>query len=311
MPEIEKKKEEESAGFCAQPVGQQKKALGALLRQAREREGLSQPDLAEIIRLRLFYINALEEEAWDRLPAPVFVKGFIKSYARAVGLDEKEVLGLYQSQVPQVPAPPFSGIRNKQTRFRAAYGLTVVLFLALLSFLIVYFGSDAGLKSRSQSNLNNQSPTSEPVLESVPTPETGKPVEARQNVGQLQAEQNANTSIPNPVMTPAPAKKPDRSENPIRVRPQPTSSGEWILKAVARKETWIKIYKDREPPRDYTFKPGDKREWRAQKGFVIIVGNAAGIDFELNGVKYEKLGDPQQVIKLNFPEDFERKENEQ
>jgi hypothetical protein len=227
-----------------------------------------------------------------------------------VGLDEKEVLELYQSQVPQVFAPPLSGIRNTQTRFRTAYGLTVVLFLALLSFLIVYFGSGAGLKSRSQSNLNNQSPASDPVIEPLPMPETEKPIEARQNVGQLQADRNTDTSIPNPVMTPEPA-KPDRGGNPIRVRPQQTPSGEWILRAVARKETWVNIYKDREPARDYTFRPGDKREWRAQKGFIVIVGNAAGIDFELNGVKYEKLGDLNQVIKLKFPEDFERKENEQ
>jgi len=295
MSEIEKKNGEEPADSSDYSIIKQKGDLGALLRQARERRGFSQQDLAEIIRLRLFYINALEEEAWDRLPAPVFVKGFIKSYARAVGLDEKEVLGLYRSQVSQVLAPPFSGIRNKQTRFRTAYGLTVVLFLALLSFSIVYFGSGAGLKSRSQSNLSHQSPASDPVIEPAPLPETEKPVVARQNVGQLQAERSTDTSIP----------------NPIRVRPQQTPSGEWILRAVARKETWVNIYKDREPARDYTFRPGDKREWRAQKGFIVIVGNAAGIDFELNGVKYEKLGDPHQVIQLKFPEDFERKENEQ
>ena len=310
MSEIEKKNGEEPADSSDYSIIKQKGDLGALLRQARERRGFSQQDLAEIIRLRLFYINALEEEAWDRLPAPVFVKGFIKSYARAVGLDEKEVLGLYRSQVSQVLAPPFSGIRNKQTRFRTAYGLTVVLFLALLSFSIVYFGSGAGLKSRSQSNLSHQSPASDPVMEPIPVLEKEKPVEARQNVGQLQAERSTDRSIPNPVMTPEPA-KPGIGGNPIRVRPKQTPSGEWILKVVARKETWVNIYKDREPARDYTFRPGDKREWRAQKGFIVIVGNAAGIDFELNGVKYEKLGDPHQVIQLKFPEDFERKENEQ
>jgi cytoskeleton protein RodZ len=310
MPEIEEKKEEEAVGFIDPPTVQRNPTLGVLLRLAREREGLSRQNLAEIIRLRLFYIQALEEEAWDRLPAPVYVKGFIKSYARVVGLDEKEVLGLYRSQAPQVLAPPFPGIRNKQIRFRKAYGLTVVLFLALLSFLIIYFGNGAGLKRPSQKNLSRQSPASDPVIEPAPIPETEKPVEAQPNVGQLQAERSADTGIPNLGMTPEPV-KPDRAANPIRVRPKQTPSGEWILKAFARKETWVNIYKDREPPQDYTFMPGDKREWRAQKGFIVIVGNAAGIDFELNGVKYERLGNPNQVIQLKFPEDFERKANGQ
>ena len=310
MSEIEKKNGEESADSSDRSIIKQKGDLGALLRHARERRGLSQQDLAERIRLRLFYIYALEEEAWDRLPAPVFVKGFIKSYARAAGLDENEVLGLYQSLVPHVLASPFPGIRNERTLFRKAYGLMVVFFLVVLSFLVIYFWGGSDPKSRSQNSLNNQSPASDPVMEPIPVLEKEKPVEARQNVGQLQAERSTDRSIPNPVMTPEPA-KPGIGGNPIRVRPKQTPSGEWILKVVARKETWVNIYKDQEPARDYTFRPGDKREWRAKKGLIIIVGNAAGIDFELNGVKYEKLGDPHQVIQLKFPEDFERKENEQ
>ncbi|RPI75856.1 MAG: hypothetical protein EHM45_14315, partial [Desulfobacteraceae bacterium] len=72
MSEPEIKKEEGSAGFCEPPAAQREKTLGVLLRHAREREGLSQHNLAEIIRLRLFHIHALEEEAWERLPDPVF-----------------------------------------------------------------------------------------------------------------------------------------------------------------------------------------------------------------------------------------------
>ncbi|RPI77625.1 MAG: DUF4115 domain-containing protein, partial [Desulfobacteraceae bacterium] len=227
-----------------------------------------------------------------------------------VGLDEKEVLGLYQSRAPQAIVPSFPGVRDKQTRFRKAYGLTVV-FLILISFLIVYFGRGAGLKSRPQGNPNNPISASDPVMEPVPMLQMENPTEIQPNVRALQAERISETSRLSPVLEPEPVNKTDMGGASVRVKPKQTPSGEWILKAFARKETWINIYKDQAPPQDYTFMPGDKREWHAQKGFIVIVGNAAGIDFELNGVKYEKLGDSNQVIKLKLPEDFERKENEQ
>jgi cytoskeleton protein RodZ len=68
---------------------------GNKLRDAREARSLSLDDVAHVTRIPRASLSALEEGRFDRLPAPVFVRGFIRSYARAVGLDPATVVRLY------------------------------------------------------------------------------------------------------------------------------------------------------------------------------------------------------------------------
>jgi cytoskeleton protein RodZ len=68
---------------------------GNKLREAREARSLSLDDVAHVTRIPRSSLSALEESRFDRLPAPVFVRGFIRSYARAVGLDAAVVVRLY------------------------------------------------------------------------------------------------------------------------------------------------------------------------------------------------------------------------
>jgi cytoskeleton protein RodZ len=310
MAEIEKEIAAGTTDASGQAITQQSGGLGALLRSAREQMGLNQQNLAEIIRLRRLYINALEEEAWDQLPAPVFVKGFIKSYARTVGLDEKRVLALYQNLTPGPVASSFPVFNSEQPRFRKVYWVMVVLFLVVILFVITYLWRGCGSENQSQGSITNK------YLKTNAAVEQAHPAEAdKQNEDQSKAGRPFNsgkvTEGEQTQILPAETDKSFMKAGPIIPRAIQPINGEWVLKAVAKNETWVMIYKDQDPPRDYTFMAGDKREWHAKKGFYLIVGNAAGMDFEINGVKVEKMGGPNQVITLRFPEDFARKENGQ
>lgn len=74
---------------------------GTLLRGARERRGLSVADVAKRTRIADRWINAIEEGRLDELPAPVFAIGYIRSYARTVGLDPGEIVERFRSCGPQ------------------------------------------------------------------------------------------------------------------------------------------------------------------------------------------------------------------
>lgn len=65
---------------------------GALLAAARVRAGLSLTDVAERSRVGLGYLEALEADDWEALPAPVYTRGFMRLYAREVGLDPEAVV---------------------------------------------------------------------------------------------------------------------------------------------------------------------------------------------------------------------------
>jgi len=82
--------------------------LGDLLRRSREDEGLSLAQAEEATRIRREFLQALEDEEFARLPAPVYVKGFLRNYATYLGLDPQQVLALYAGPGSEIEpmAPP-------------------------------------------------------------------------------------------------------------------------------------------------------------------------------------------------------------
>src|ERR671918_2252147 len=69
--------------------------LGEFLRRERELRHVSLDDVAERTKISRRYLEAIEEERYDRLPGEAFVRGFIRSYAQSVGLDPEDTLLIY------------------------------------------------------------------------------------------------------------------------------------------------------------------------------------------------------------------------
>jgi cytoskeleton protein RodZ len=67
-------------------------ALGARFKAAREARGLSISDVAEQIRIRSVYLEAIESDNWKAIGAPVYIRGFLRTYARFLGLDGEEIV---------------------------------------------------------------------------------------------------------------------------------------------------------------------------------------------------------------------------
>lgn len=71
-------------------------APGAYLKGCREKSGLSLKELAAITKVSPLQLENIEREKFERLPAPVYLRGFILEYARALGLPDQELLaGVY------------------------------------------------------------------------------------------------------------------------------------------------------------------------------------------------------------------------
>jgi cytoskeletal protein RodZ len=73
--------------------------FGSVLREARERRSISLADVARKTKVSRSSLELLEAGQLDDLPAEVFVRGFIRSYARTVGLPESEPLGLFEQEL--------------------------------------------------------------------------------------------------------------------------------------------------------------------------------------------------------------------
>ncbi|MBW1998500.1 MAG: DUF4115 domain-containing protein, partial [Deltaproteobacteria bacterium] len=92
---------------------------------------------------------------------------------------------------------------------------------------------------------------------------------------------------------------------PAPVPGEPGTSTETLtLTGIVKDKTWVRICVDDEDPKEYIFKPGSRPQWQAKHGFYILVGNAAGIDFNFNGKIIENLGEIGRVKRLRLPKEF-------
>jgi cytoskeletal protein RodZ len=114
-------------------------ALGEEFRSAREARGLTLSDVAEQIHIRSVYLNAIENEEWPSIGAPVYVRGFIRTYARFLGLDPESAVSRFNDTVPaerpgaHVPPPAVLDREPSGPSVWAVLG--VVVALALVGFV--------------------------------------------------------------------------------------------------------------------------------------------------------------------------------
>lgn len=112
--------------------------LGQLLRQTREEKGLNFDQVANQTRIRVRFLEALEQEEYEVLPTPGHVHGFLRNYALYLGLDLDEVQALYAAGnrdgrlVPGIFRPKDIELAPRRPLVRASFVLGLVLFLVVL-----------------------------------------------------------------------------------------------------------------------------------------------------------------------------------
>jgi cytoskeleton protein RodZ len=137
----------------------------------------------------------------------------------------------------------------------------------------------------------------EPKPRELSTPSEHKPQE--QSAGSEEKPQELSTA---PEQKPQAMPPPGNKSEPVAERALPELS----LTGVVKQRTWMSIRVDGHKPKEFIFQPGARPQWRAAKGFEIVVGNAAGVDFELDGKKIQNLGKSGQVVRLSLPEGPDR-----
>jgi cytoskeleton protein RodZ len=80
--------------------------IGATLREARMRARIDVSEIEASTKIRAKYLRALENEEWDLLPGPTFVKSFLRTYATALGLDGKALVEEYRLSYERPSEPP-------------------------------------------------------------------------------------------------------------------------------------------------------------------------------------------------------------
>ncbi len=79
-------------------------AVGIQLRQAREAVGLAIDDVSSLLHISTDYVHAIEHDQYEKLPAPIYVKGYIRNYAKLVQIDGDQLIRAYEEKSGAVDA---------------------------------------------------------------------------------------------------------------------------------------------------------------------------------------------------------------
>jgi cytoskeleton protein RodZ len=299
--------------------------IGDLFKRGREDRGLTHEQVSKTIRVRPYFLEALENEDWERLPSPVFVIGFIRSYSRALGLDEENMVACYQQASPPELIPP-RPLAAPAGRRKASLFFLIFLLLGTAAAYYVWneyptnedidLGTEA-VRSEKKISPDSMSPQTQLLVAKEVTPSEAMEVRAaveppQEEPGPEEMKELIDEVLPIQLRKQAPATgqappNPQSSPGVSPANPEAQGRKPLVLRGHVREMTYIRIFIDDQAPKEYMFRPGGQPEWEAMRGFELLIGNAGGIDFELNGKKVGPIGRSGQVVRVRLPGDYDRR----
>lgn len=141
--------------------------IGSLLKGARKKQGASINDIAEQLHLRASIVHDIEADNFSDMTSAIYVKGYIKNYARIVQVDSEAIEHCIALQFPKATEPEMQSFSRKTTH-QARDGrlmlVTYVIVFILLALLVLWWVQ----KSNTQASVDFSQPTMEEMSNSVP-----------------------------------------------------------------------------------------------------------------------------------------------
>jgi cytoskeleton protein RodZ len=252
--------------------------VGAQLRSTREARGLTLETMAHRTRVQPRILTAIEENDLRSIPPKPFGRGFVRAYAREVGLDPERAVHDYFGQFPSATPEP----APKRTDYEPPQGSSWVVpatGIAVLVMLIAWGlrGGDAGTEVAATSD-------------AIGTTGSSAAVAAAREAS------SAAAAAPTPAPTPAPASTPPAPSAAPRATP-----GEVNVVLTVNAPTWITASTDGKRAIYRVLQPGSREQLTAAKEISVLTGNAGGVELTINGRSAGPMGKSGQVrsVRIN------------
>ena len=286
-------------------------SFGEKLKMEREKRKITLDQISSSTKIGTRMLQALEEDKFNQLPGGIFNKGFVRAYARFVGLDEDQTVAEYLQASGDAPPVPTEiearedGAREhaeKVSRLEAisdspSRPLPWGLFAALL--LVVALA--LSLWSHHQRERTRQSVQPTPTAPAAQLPATQSSSEVS---GGVSAKDKA---APSPTSGSPTSALPTTSSPSGGVAPKtaqdaaaPAAPGEFTVVVQAREESWISITTDGTRLPSEILAAGSERAIQGRREIIVKVGNAGGVDFRFHGKKLDTGGESGEVRTVTF-----------
>ncbi|MCU0568520.1 MAG: DUF4115 domain-containing protein [Oculatellaceae cyanobacterium Prado106] len=248
--------------------GERLEQIGDYLRQVREESFLSLEEVSTRTLIQPRLLQAIETGKLQQLPEPVYIQGFIRRYAEALGLDGSEFADAFPvtGQVRPAKPPSWRDVSPAQLRPVHLYVAYIGLIMLSVSLLSLVVSRSTPLAS----TVNRSSVSSSPLVGAAQkTTETGGAIAS------------PNTSTTSPAARPAPGQ-------PVRIDVKLTA------------QSWLQIESDGETEYEGVLTEGTERTWTAKSQIRVRAGNAGGVMVAYNGKQAQPLGEPGAVEEKVF-----------
>jgi cytoskeleton protein RodZ len=261
-------------------------AFGEKLKLEREKRAITLEQISLSTKIGTRMLRALEEENFNQLPGGIFNKGFVRAYARHVGIDEDQAVADYmeasgQNAAAQADSEVEEDTPPKKPRELAPsrqipWGVFAAILLVFALALSLWTRQDKReAQFQSPAPIAQASPSS-----GVPANPEGTPKEVGAVPSLPAAVKNISTAAP-PAST-------------------ATSAGQFTVVILAREDSWLSIAADGNTVFEDTLTAENQRAIHAQKEVVVRAGNTGALDFVFNGKKLSFQGDYGEVKTITF-----------
>ncbi|MFZ0879353.1 MAG: RodZ domain-containing protein [Candidatus Acidiferrales bacterium] len=249
--------------------------FGERLKREREMRGVSLEEVSVATRIAPKYLEALESEQWDQLPGGAFNRGFIRTIARFLGMDEESILGEYAitTKDRQAAAGVRDDVMDLPDRRWVAVAVLAVLLVILIAagwFLYRRFGKPLHMAKKTQ---------------------------ASQLLTSSAAPASPSTAA-DPPQKSAPASSADRHDAAGAM-----NSNMLALKIEAGRDAAITVVADGQSAYSGPINAGETQRYRARNSFEISATDSSAVLIEMNGQIMPPLGTPGQAGTATFTQE--------
>jgi cytoskeleton protein RodZ len=262
-------------------------SFGARLKREREQRKITLDDISLATKIGTRFLAALEEERFDQLPGGIFNKGFVRAYARHLGIDENQAIADFvTASAPSLPETPpqetpvlaAMAVRVPESKRKSRENdgipwgvVAAVLLITALGFALW------GFHSREK--------------KPVPSVEVSQPVRTDQ----------AQPASPETTIPAQSSGSPAGAPQAATVAAAPLSNaGGFTVLIKAREDSWVSVTADGKQISQDTLAASTEKSVEARNQIVIKTGNVGALDISFNGQKLPPQGRENQVKTLTF-----------
>ena len=304
--------------------------FGSYLKAERELRGVTLEELHTKTRIPMHYLQALEKNLFDELPEEVFIRGYIRSFAKVIGANEDEVLSAYIDITKTAPSIDINN-QNISNQNESTFDLK---FIFILTFIILFllgavwsvnilirkFNMDSTKPTptvlQQKQNKTKEEFKKSSTARNLETNDTSTTLEKTELPSkpsvidpEVTSKKSFNSLSTNPIEafgnSSAMVKDEDTEEKlKLHADETPTVSTEndipLKLTIKVKDDVWFNIEVDDSPVEDFLLARGSEKIFYGKKQFLLNVGNQNAVDLTLNGTVVNLPSGNKENIVKNF-----------